>query len=98
MRLLLHDGEPIDAGCVFIPPNPAPRSSLATDLGLQLTQNGVEVDELGRTSKFGVWAAGDVARRAHPQIPAAVVTAMAAGLTAAADIAAAAAHGKETPK
>jgi thioredoxin reductase len=53
---------------------------------------------LGRTSRVGVWAAGDVATRADPRIPAAVVTAMASGLTAANDIAASVAIARDLQK
>lgn len=88
VRIVLHDGGVVEAACVFIPPNAIPRSALADDLGVRWGRAGIEVDVLGRTSRVGVWAAGDVARRADPRIPAAVVTAMASGLTAAADIAA----------
>jgi thioredoxin reductase len=61
---------------------------LANDLGVRATSEGLEVDALGRTNVAGVWAAGDVAKRADPRNPAAIISAMASGLTAAADIAA----------
>lgn len=88
VRIELHDGGAVEAGCVFIPPNAIARSSLAEDIGIRSGPAGIDVDVLGRTRHAGVWAAGDVARRADPRIPAAVVTAMASGLVAAADIAA----------
>lgn len=88
VRIELHDGGAVEAACVFIPPNAIARSSLAEELGIRSGPAGIDVDVLGRTSRGGVWAAGDVARRADPRIPAAVVTAMASGLVAAADIAA----------
>jgi thioredoxin reductase len=88
VRIMLHDGVVVEAACVFIPPNGIPRCSLADDLGIRAGRDGIEVDALGRTSRGGVWAAGDVAQRADPRIPAAVITAMASGLSAAADIAA----------
>lgn len=84
-----HDGRTTEVAAVFIPPNPRPRSRLATDLGVRVEADGIVVDALGRTDQPGIWAAGDIARRLDPHIPAAVVTAMASGLTAAADIAAA---------
>ncbi|MFV9426196.1 NAD(P)/FAD-dependent oxidoreductase [Microbacterium sp. S1037] len=84
-----HDGRTTEVAAVFIPPNPTPRSRIATDLGVRVEADGIVVDALGRTDQLGIWAAGDVARRLDPHVPAAVVTAMAAGLTAAADIAAA---------
>ena len=88
VKIVCHDGGVVEAACVFIPPNAIPRSSLADELGVRSDRDGIEVDALGRTSRVGVWAAGDVARRANPLVPAAVITAMASGLTAAADIAA----------
>ena len=88
VRIALHDGTVVEAACVFIPPNPIPRSAVADDLGINSGRDGIEVDVRGRTTRVGVWAAGDVAKRADPRIPAAVVTTMASGLTAAADIAA----------
>lgn len=88
VTIALHNGSTVEAACVFIPPNPVARSSLAEDLGVRCGPDGIDVDALGRTDRVGVWAAGDVAKRADPRIPAAVITAMASGLSAAADIAA----------
>ena len=84
----LRDGAAVEAACVFVAPNPTPRVQIAAALGVATGPDGIEVDSLGRTSRPGVWAAGDVTKRADPRIPAAVLTAMASGLTAAADIAA----------
>lgn len=81
------DGRVVTGACVFVPPNPEPRVESVGPLGLDVQGGGVVVDVLGRTSAPGVWAAGDVARRLDPRVPAAVVTAMAQGLAAAADIA-----------
>jgi len=89
VTIALRAGGTVEAACVFIPPNAKPRSSLFTDLGVTGGADGIDVNALGRTSVPNVWAAGDVARRAAPRIPAGIVTAMASGLTAAADIAAA---------
>lgn len=88
VTITLRDGAAVEASCVFIPPNADPRSSIAVDLGVHADPEGISVDALGRTNRPGIWAAGDVAKRADPRIPAAVVTAMATGLIAAADIAA----------
>ncbi|RKR74787.1 thioredoxin reductase [Frondihabitans australicus] len=88
VRIMLLDGGVVEASCVFIPPNGVPRSGLAEDLGIRYDGDGIEIDALGRTSRDGVWAAGDVAKRADARIPAAVVTALSSGLIAAADIAA----------
>jgi thioredoxin reductase len=95
VAIALRDGGVVEAACVFVPPNPVPRSSVAEDLGVSAGPDGIVVDPLGRTSREGVWAAGDVARRADPRIPAAVVTAMASGLIAAADIAASVATARD---
>lgn len=95
VTIQLHNGTDVDAACVFIPPNAAPRSSLADQLDVTSGEDGIVIDPLGRTNRAGVWAAGDVARRLDPRIPAAVVTAMASGLTAAADIAAAVAIARD---
>jgi thioredoxin reductase len=89
VTIRMRDGTEIEAACVFIPANAAPRSSLAEQLGVTAGDDGIVIDVLGRTNRLGVWAAGDVARRLDPRIPAAIVTAMASGLIAGADIAAA---------
>ena len=91
----MRNGEAIEAACAFIPPNAMARSSLAENIGIRSGPAGIDVDVLGRTSRDGVWAAGDVARRADPRIPAAIVTAMASGLVAAADIAASVAAARD---
>jgi thioredoxin reductase len=88
VSILLRSGGTVEAACVFIPPNPVPRASIAGDVGVRVTADGIETDALGRTSRPGVWAAGDIVRRSDSRIPAAVVVAMASGLVAAADIAA----------
>lgn len=96
--VLVHgtDGRTVAGTCVFVPSNPTPRLDAVAGLGLEVRDGGVVVDALGRTGTPGVWAAGDVARRLDPRIPAAVVTAMAQGLAAAADIAADVAAERET--
>jgi thioredoxin reductase len=95
VTIALRDGTAVEAACVFVPPNPTPRSSVADDLGVQTGADGIDVDALGRTSHLGIWAAGDVAKRVDPRIPAAVTIAMASGLTAAADIAASVAEARD---
>ncbi|QMU97320.1 NAD(P)/FAD-dependent oxidoreductase [Microbacterium esteraromaticum] len=61
------------------------RAPFAEQLGLRILPSGaVEIDEFGRTSLPGVWAAGDLAHRATlPGIMAAVTLAAAAGQLAA---------------
>lgn len=88
VTIALRDGAVVEAACVFIPPNPTPRSSIAAGLDVDSGPDGIDIDALGRTSRLGVWAAGDVAKRVDARIPAAVITAMASGLIAAADMAA----------
>jgi thioredoxin reductase len=95
VTISLRDGTAVEAACVFIPPNSTPRSSVAADLGVLAGPEGIDVDALGRTGRPGVWAAGDVAKRVDPRIPAAVITAMASGLIAAADIAASVATARD---
>lgn len=96
VNISLRDGTTVQAACVFIPPNSTPRSSIAADLGVHAGPDGIDVDALGRTDRAGVWAAGDVAKRVDSRIPAAVITAMASGLIAAADIAASVATARDT--
>ncbi|WP_337003020.1 MULTISPECIES: NAD(P)/FAD-dependent oxidoreductase [unclassified Microbacterium] len=61
------------------------RSSLAADLGLRMLESGsIEIDDFGRTSLDGVFAAGDLAHRASlPGPMASVLFAAAAGQLAA---------------
>lgn len=64
------------------------RAPFAEQLGLRMLPSGaIEIDDFGRTSLPGVWAAGDLAHRAAlPGIMAAVTLATAAGQLAAAGI------------
>lgn len=64
------------------------RAPFAEQLGLRMLPSGaVEIDDFGRTSLPGVWAAGDLAHRPSvPGVMAAVTVAAAAGLVAAAGI------------
>ncbi|RIQ11592.1 NAD(P)/FAD-dependent oxidoreductase [Jiangella rhizosphaerae] len=80
------DGDSIAADAVFVPTTVRQRAPFAADLGCALLPDGaVEVDEFGRTSVPGVYAAGDLAHRATLPMPvSAVVAAMAAGTVAAA--------------
>lgn len=61
------------------------RAPFADRLGLRMLPSGaIEIDDFGRTSAPGVWAAGDLAHRASlPGPMASVVQAAAAGQTAA---------------
>ncbi|MBW0088150.1 FAD-dependent oxidoreductase [Pseudonocardia sp. KRD-184] len=57
----LADGTVLPADTVVIAVGSAPNADLAADAGIRV-QDGVLVDERGRTSHPGVYAAGDVAR------------------------------------
>jgi thioredoxin reductase len=61
------------------------RSGLPGELGCRLlADDSVEIDELGRTSVPGVYAAGDMARRANGGRVAAVIATAASGALAGA--------------
>lgn len=82
----MFDGaSPLARDAVFVVNVPRQRSGLAAGLGCACFADGcVEVDEFCRTSVPGVYAAGDLARRATVPMPlAAVVAAAAAGTLAA---------------
>ncbi|MCK5740201.1 NAD(P)/FAD-dependent oxidoreductase [bacterium] len=60
-KIILENGKNLTANCFFVSTIRQPRSELARQLGLQLTdRNGVQTDISGKTSVPGVWAAGDV--------------------------------------
>jgi len=59
-----EDGQTVTRDALFIQAPTRQRSSLPADLGCELLDDGsVAVDELGKTSVDGVYAAGDMARR-----------------------------------
>ncbi|WP_193604963.1 NAD(P)/FAD-dependent oxidoreductase [Nocardioides dongkuii] len=74
-----------EVGGVFVATTFAQSAPLAEQLGLELLPSGcVRVDELGRTSRPGVYAAGDLAHLAALPMPMpSVLTSAAAGLVAA---------------
>ncbi len=75
----LHDGRVIPRDALFVPPRFVPNSSLLESLGCNVNADGwVAVDNTGRTSVPGVWAAGNVV---DPR--AQVITAAGAGSAAA---------------
>lgn len=78
-------GEPLPCAGVFLHASTRRASPLAEKLGSALLDDGcVRVDEEGRTSVPGVFAAGDMARReSSPSGMAFVATAAAAGLVTA---------------
>lgn len=85
----VHAGGPVDVAGIFVTNGATrQRAPFAEQLGLRMLPTGaVEVDDFGRTSLPGVWAAGDLAHRASlPGIMAAVTLAAAAGQLAAVGI------------
>ena len=75
----MHDGCVIPREALFVPPRFVPNSHLLVDLGCDVDADGwVTVDNTGRTSVPGVWAAGNVI---DPR--AQVITAAGAGSAAA---------------
>jgi len=59
------DGRNWRADCAIVAIGAAPRTQLAADAGLEV-ENGIVVDEHGRTSDPAIFAAGDVASRPEP--------------------------------
>ena len=75
----LESGETVARTALFVPPVFVPRDDLLAGLGCATGEDGwVTVDETGRTSVYGVWAAGNVTT-----FKAQLVTAAAAGAVAA---------------
>ncbi|WP_214413105.1 NAD(P)/FAD-dependent oxidoreductase [Sphaerisporangium fuscum] len=81
-QVVFESGPPMLRDAVFVVNVPRQRSDLAARLGCASFADGcVEVDEFGRTSVPGVYAAGDMARRATVPMPMAAVIAAAASGT-----------------
>lgn len=82
----LSDGSTVTADGFFVRSEFVPSSPFAADLELDVLASGcVEIDAFGRTSRPGVYAAGDGAHTAGSPGPmAAVLVAAASGLLAAA--------------
>lgn len=89
-RVLLSDGEAIEAIGVLVMPTFHQAAPFAEQLGLALLPSGcVEIDDMGRTSVPGVFAGGDLAHRSSFPMPMpSVIAAMAAGQMAGAGAAA----------
>ena len=84
VTVALRDGTAVDVGGVFVQPRMVQRAPFAERLGLSLLPSGcVEVDDLQRTSRPGVLAAGDMAHRASLPMPmSSVLNAAASGQVA----------------
>ncbi|MDF2711231.1 MAG: FAD-dependent pyridine nucleotide-disulfide oxidoreductase [Nonomuraea muscovyensis] len=87
-QIVFEKGPSLARDAVFVVNVPRRRSDLADRLGCTIFADGcVEVNEFGQTSVPGVYAAGDMARRATVPMPmAAVIAAAASGTVAAAVI------------
>lgn len=87
-QIVFENGPSLARDAVFVVNVPRQRSDLADRLGCATFADGcVEVNEFGQTSVPGVYAAGDMARRATVPMPmAAVIAAAASGTVAAAVI------------
>ncbi|WP_131106267.1 NAD(P)/FAD-dependent oxidoreductase [Ornithinimicrobium sufpigmenti] len=88
VRITLGSSEMVEAAGVFVGTALRQTAPLADQLGLELNPSGcVRVDERGRTSRAGVYAAGDMAHvPALPMPMASVAQAVAAGALAAATV------------
>ncbi|MBB3674672.1 NAD(P)/FAD-dependent oxidoreductase [Modestobacter versicolor] len=85
-ELRFSDGGTLPRDALFVASSTRQRSALASGAGCALLPDGgIEVDEFGRTSVPGIYAAGDMAHRSTLPMPLASVTAAgAAGQVAAA--------------
>lgn len=83
--LTLEDGRQERVAALFVAPASHQAAPFAEQLGLELNPSGcVRIDELGRTSRAGVLAGGDLAHQAALPMPmVSVVQAMAGGQLAA---------------
>lgn len=84
-RVVLADGPAEEVGGIFVAAEFGQRAPFAEQLGLTLLPSGaVEIDAMGRTSRPGVFAAGDMAHTAAMPGPmASVLMAAASGQLAA---------------
>jgi thioredoxin reductase len=87
-RIVSDDGSACDRTALFCHASARQASDLPAALGCKILENGsVEVNDLGQTSVAGVFAAGDMARRASMPLPGGqVVIAAAEGTIAAVTI------------
>lgn len=84
-QVIFADGTALEVTGLFVHPPARQAAPFAADLGCDLLPDGiVAVDDLGRTTVPGVYAAGDMARRAAMPIPGQLVSVAAAAGTLAA--------------
>jgi thioredoxin reductase len=70
----LPDGTEVERDVLFVAAPPAPRDASFADLGLERTDAGlIDIDEFGRTSVDGIYAAGDLVTVA-PAVSQAIAT------------------------
>lgn len=78
-QVVLEDGRALPCTGIFFKPELVPGSDLPQSLGCRVSEEGVvSVDEFGKSSVPGIYAAGDAASRMHQAIAAAASGAMAA--------------------
>ncbi|WP_309054715.1 FAD-dependent oxidoreductase, partial [Streptomyces sp.] len=83
-RIVFTDGSALERDAAFIKTTLRQRADFAERLGCATFPDAcVEVNEFGQTSVPGVYAAGDMARRATVPVPLAAVVAAAASGTVA---------------
>lgn len=82
----LDNADEVEAGGMFVAPTWQQAAPFAEQLGLEMSPvGGIYIDAFGRTSRPGVYAAGDLAHTRELPMPlASVLTAASAGLVAAA--------------
>ncbi|MGV9771883.1 NAD(P)/FAD-dependent oxidoreductase [Streptosporangium sp. NPDC003464] len=86
-QIVFEGAQPLARDALFVKTTLRQRSGIAGRLGCAgFPDSTVEVDEFGRTSVPGVYAAGDMARRATVPMPLAAVVAAAASGTVAAGV------------
>lgn len=78
-QIVLEDGMALPCTGIFFKPDLVPGSGLPQSLGCAVSDmGGVAVDEMGRSSVAGIYAAGDAASKMHQAIAAAASGAMCA--------------------
>jgi NADPH-dependent 2,4-dienoyl-CoA reductase/sulfur reductase-like enzyme len=84
-QIIFTDGLCLDRAALFVHPPARQAAPFAASLGCDMLRDGiVAVDDLGRTSVPGVYAAGDMARRPTMPVPGQLAAVAAAAGTLAA--------------